>query len=232
MSVLQPQSVMAGACFQWPITELGLSRSMLSGFSGCSSACTDATNTQAAVSAWRFVSAWWSSTAGAYGLSSLHPDEDPPSASPFPSAPETSQQADSEDPGTVLLVEDNATDIFVITEVLESCGLNLRLRISRDGREALRYLQDLEEDHSSKCPVLVLMDLNVPKVEGIEVLRQLRHGSRCKRTPVIVVTSSDAERDRAAARGLGAEAYFQKPATLTAYMELAQLIKSVLHFPK
>jgi CheY-like chemotaxis protein len=138
----------------------------------------------------------------------------------------------SEDPGTVLLVEDNATDIFIIREVFERSGLNLRLRISRDGREALQYLQDLEEDQSSTCPVLVLMDLNVPKVEGIEVLRQLRHGSRCKRTPVIVVTSSSAERDRAAAQRLGAEAYFQKPTDLTAYMELAQLIKSVLDSSK
>lgn len=130
--------------------------------------------------------------------------------------------------GTVVLLEDNPTDIFVIRKVLASCGLDLELRIFRDGQEALRYLQDLDRDPSSPCPALFLVDLNVPKVDGIDVLRQLRRGSRCQRTPVIVVTSSTAEPDRAAAQRSGADAYFQKPKDLTAYMELAEVIKRVL----
>jgi CheY-like chemotaxis protein len=72
------------------------------------------------------------------------------------------------------------------------------------------------------------LDLNLPKISGIEVLQQLRAGSPCRRTPVIVVTSSTAEGDRAAVQRLGAEAYFQKPKSLAAYMQLAGLIKRVL----
>jgi two-component system response regulator len=139
-----------------------------------------------------------------------------------------SQQPADSGVRTVLLLEDNPTDVFVIKEVVENCGLNLQLRIASDGREALEYLQDLDRDQASPGLALVLFDLNVPKVDGIEVLRQLRGGSRCKDTPVVVVTSSTTELDRAAAERLGAEAYFQKPKELTAYMELAQVIKRAL----
>jgi CheY-like chemotaxis protein len=143
-----------------------------------------------------------------------------------------SNQPDDPGPLTVLLVEDNPTDVFVIKEVLEGCGLNFRPRVVSDGRDALRYLEDLDRDHSSPPPALVLLDLNIPKVDGIEVLRQLRRAPRCKGTPVVVVTSSTADQDRAAAERLGAEAYFQKPKDLTAYMELGQVIKRVLHIPE
>jgi len=127
----------------------------------------------------------------------------------------------------VLLVEDNPTDVFVIREVLDACGLNLGLHVSTNGQEALIYLKALAQDPKTTCPVLVLLDLNLPKVTGIEVLRQLR-ASRCSHTPVIVVTSSSAETDRYTAQQLGAAGYFQKPTTLAEYMELATLIKRVL----
>jgi CheY-like chemotaxis protein len=128
----------------------------------------------------------------------------------------------------VLLVEDNATDVFVIKEALERSGLDLNLRIARNGQEALLYLQELERAEKPSCPALVLLDLNLPKVGGLEVLRRLRSGSPCSRTPVIVVTSSTAESDRAAVRRLGAEAYFEKPTSLAAYMELGQVVKRIL----
>jgi CheY-like chemotaxis protein len=128
----------------------------------------------------------------------------------------------------VLLVEDNPTDVFVIKEVLDLCGPNLDVRLVTEGQAAMLYLQELARDEKAPCPALVLLDLNLPKVTGIEVLRALRSSSRCSRIPVIVVTSSSAEPDRVAAQQLGAEGYFQKPTELTAYMELAELIKRVL----
>jgi CheY-like chemotaxis protein len=127
----------------------------------------------------------------------------------------------------VLLVEDNPTDIFVIKEVLEGCGLNLRLQVARNGQEALFYLRRLGDDKAA-CPALVLLDLNLPKVAGMEVLRELRHISQCKRTRVVVVSSSGAEADRAAAQQLGADGYFEKPPDLSAYNQLAQVIRNVL----
>jgi len=81
----------------------------------------------------------------------------------------------------------------------------------------------------SGCSDLVLLDLNIPKIDGIEVLRRLRRSSPCRQAPVIVVTSSTAEADRLAVERLGADAYFQKPNSLAAYMQLGQLIKQ--HLP-
>ena len=130
-------------------------------------------------------------------------------------------------PGTVLLVEDNPTDLYVLRLVVERCQLGLDLHIARDGEHALVYLQDLAQQKSA-CPALVLLDLNVPKVSGIEVLRQLRQASPCNRVPVIVVTSSNEALDRAETQRLGANAFFQKPADLAAYMQLVPLVKSVL----
>lgn len=126
-------------------------------------------------------------------------------------------------------MEDNPTDVFVISEVIATCGMKLKLHIAKNGEEALRYLQELERSEKSVGPALVLLDLNVPKVAGIEVLRQLRGGSRCSRTPVIVVTSSTAEADREAVQRLGTDGYFQKPQNLGAYMQLGRLIQDVLN---
>lgn len=127
-----------------------------------------------------------------------------------------------------MLVEDNPTDVFVIREVLGQCDPNLDLRVVNDGLDAVRYFRNLALAEKSACPALVLLDLNVPKIGGIEVLRHLRGSSRCNRTPVIVVTSSTAEADRKAVERLGAEAYFQKPTSLEAYMRLGQLVKQLL----
>jgi CheY-like chemotaxis protein len=130
-------------------------------------------------------------------------------------------------PRTVLLVEDNPTDLYVIRLVLERCELDLELRVARDGEDALHYLEDIGRQKCA-CPALVLLDLNVPKIGGIEVLRRLRHASPCNRIPVIVVTSSGEPADRAETHKLGADAFFQKPADLAAYMQLVPLVKSVL----
>jgi CheY-like chemotaxis protein len=128
----------------------------------------------------------------------------------------------------VLLVEDNQTDVFVIRRVLQECGLGQHVRVATDGQEAVLYLQSIAEGRSSPSPGLVLLDLNVPKVSGIDVLRRLRAGPRWRSTPVIVVTSSVSEQDRKAVENLGAAAYFQKPNDLSAYMQLAQVIKRIL----
>jgi CheY-like chemotaxis protein len=124
-----------------------------------------------------------------------------------------------------LLVEDNPTDVFVIREVVEECGLNLRVRTAGDGQDALRYLQ---EDAGDDCSALILLDLNLPKISGFEVLRRLRQNSPCDKTPVIVVTSATAEADRADVHRLGAQGYFQKPNSLQAYMQLTTVIKHLL----
>jgi DNA-binding response OmpR family regulator len=86
----------------------------------------------------------------------------------------------------------------------------------------------MDREDRSPCPALILLDLNLPKVAGFEVLRELRSGLRCNRTPVIVITSSSSDGDRVMARRLGADEYFQKPADLAAYSELETIVRRVL----
>lgn len=129
---------------------------------------------------------------------------------------------------TILLVEDNATDVFVIRKVLLEAGVDLNVHVARDGQEALDYLLGKQRDEPASRPKLVLLDLNIPKVSGLEILRELRQSAQHQSVPVIVVTSSGAESDRAAAGALRIEGYFKKPTSMTKYRELSSLVKSVL----
>ncbi|HWF09206.1 MAG TPA: response regulator [Bryobacteraceae bacterium] len=125
-------------------------------------------------------------------------------------------------------MEDNPTDVFVVRDVLREYGLDLELRVAEDGQHALRYIEQMEGAADTPCPAMVLLDLNLPKIGGLEVLRKLRGDSRCHDVPVVVVSSSIADSDRSRARELGVQAYFQKPADLSAYAELARIIRETL----
>ena len=113
--------------------------------------------------------------------------------------------------------------MFVIKEVLRASEVNFEIDVAKDGQEALRYLQTPPVGQTFG-PALVLLDLNIPKVSGLEVLRELRADSRYDGTPVIIVSSSRAEEDRSMAAQLGANGYFQKPVDLKSYKELAQVV--------
>ena len=136
----------------------------------------------------------------------------------------------------MLLVEDNELDVFLIRDVIDRCNLNVQLGVVNDGESATDYLHSIAGDNATPCPDLILLDLNIPKISGMEVLTLLRAGMRCTHTPVIVVSSSDAPSDREAAQRLGVAAYFRKPTDLTAYLQLCDVIKRVLpgssHYPK
>ncbi|HEX4230232.1 MAG TPA: response regulator [Bryobacteraceae bacterium] len=125
-------------------------------------------------------------------------------------------------------MEDNATDIFVIQDILRECNLNARVEIARSGPAALSFLQTICSDEREPCPRLVLLDLNLPGIGGIEILQRIRAGTRCGQVPVIIITSSESEEDRRAVQKLNADAYFRKPTSLTAYLELRQVILRVL----
>src|SRR5581483_1277325 len=217
----QPRIGTAGGYSPLPTMESELSRNSPKRFSPHSSVCTPMMSTQAVASDWLYVNVWWSSTADESGFRNLRPAEDRPSASPSPAdherheskTPRITPQVDR----TVLLVEDNSTDVFVIKKVLADYDPTLRVRIARNGQEAVQYLRETAADGSTACPALVLLDLNIPKIAGLDVLRELRSAPRCNLTPVIIVTSSGAEADRAATQALRADGYFKKPASVTAY---------------
>jgi DNA-binding response OmpR family regulator len=124
----------------------------------------------------------------------------------------------------LLLVEDSETDVFIICEVLDQAGLRHNLQLASDGEEALRLLLD----ESRVCPDVVVLDLNIPKISGFEVLRRVRASEHCKNVPILVVTSSSSNADRRATSELGATAYFTKPTNLDEYYQLGRVLRDMI----
>lgn len=126
------------------------------------------------------------------------------------------------------MVEDSATDSFVIAEVLSHCNIPFDLTLLTDGDAALVLLQRAESGDLPSPPDLVLLDLNLPKIPGIQVLAALRKSQSCGKVPVVVVTSSDSAGDLQAIAELGVTSYFRKPHSLDAFMSLSEVIKAAL----
>ena len=131
-------------------------------------------------------------------------------------------------PISILLVEDNAADVYLVNQILRHSGLAYRLHVSADGAEALAFLENLETDVECPDVALILLDLNLPKIHGIQVLERIRKSRRCGSVPVVILTSSDSPADLAAIRRLSANAYFKKPADVAAYMHLTEVIQRAL----
>lgn len=119
---------------------------------------------------------------------------------------------------TILLVEDSPDDVLLTRRALDRYTLANRLVVARDGVEALDYL----EDPANVLPVVVLLDLKLPRVDGLEVLRRMRAAPRTRMVPVVVLTSSDEERDMLASFELGANSYVQKPVDFEQFLEAAR----------
>jgi CheY-like chemotaxis protein len=136
--------------------------------------------------------------------------------------------SETSSPLTVLVVEDNETDAFVMQEILRECGLPFQVYLAIDGDLALSFLGITQGLEPPICQGLILLDLNVPRVHGLEVLARIRADDRYRDLPVIVVTSSDSPRDRAAVEALNGNAYFCKPSDLRGFMELEHVIRRVL----
>ena len=108
---------------------------------------------------------------------------------------------------TILLVEDNPDDEELTRIAFEESNLANQLVVAHDGVEALEYLLDPKRP----LPQMVLLDLKLPKLNGLEVLRRLRADERTKFLPIVILTSSDEERDRTQSYGFGANSYVRKP---------------------
>jgi two-component system response regulator len=122
---------------------------------------------------------------------------------------------------TILLVEDNPDDA-TLTELALRQGISAKLEIARDGQEALDYLSNEAND----LPRLVLLDLRLPSVNGLEVLRRMRENERTRLIPVVIVTNSAAASDVAAAYRYGTNSYIRKPVDFDRFAELIRLIGS------
>jgi two-component system, response regulator len=126
------------------------------------------------------------------------------------------------DENVILLVEDNPDDEALTLRALKKNNIANHVVIARDGAEALEYLfatGKYSDRDASVIPQVVLLDLKLPKVDGLEVLRQLRSDPRTKLAPVVILTSSNEEQDRLSGYGLGANSYVRKPVDFNKFIE-------------
>lgn len=131
-------------------------------------------------------------------------------------------------PINVLLVEDNPADVMLVRKALLEHGLEFTLYSNSDAEQALAYIDRMGEAGDSPCPDVVLLDLNVPKGEGVDLLDAVRNSPKCPEVPVIVISSSPAPQDPARVARGGATRYFCKPIDLDQFLKLGSLVKEVL----
>jgi two-component system, chemotaxis family, response regulator Rcp1 len=118
----------------------------------------------------------------------------------------------------ILLVEDNPGDVRLTVEALKEGGVSNRLHVARDGVEAMAFLRR-EGDHAdAPRPDLILLDLNLPRKTGFQVLAELKIDENVRRIPVVVLTTSDIEEDVKRSYDLGANCYVIKPVGLDRFM--------------
>jgi two-component system, chemotaxis family, response regulator Rcp1 len=129
-------------------------------------------------------------------------------------------------PARVLLVEDNEADVRLTREALREAGQEVRLSAVGDGEQALAFLRRQAGFSDAPRPDLVLLDLNLPRKDGLEVLDELRADPELAQIPVIMLTSSSARSDVEAAYAHGANAFVVKPHELDAFMDLIGAIRS------
>jgi DNA-binding response OmpR family regulator len=115
--------------------------------------------------------------------------------------------------GRILMVEDDPKDVELSMTALEDYNLVNEVVVARDGEEALDYLfcRRKFRDRSSDNPAVILLDLKLPKVDGLEVLKEIKSDAKLKLIPVVVLTSSKEEKDMVASYKLGVNAYVVKP---------------------
>ena len=127
----------------------------------------------------------------------------------------------------LLLAEDNLPDVLLVREAIRSEDLPLDVYVASDGQQAIDFIERAEHDPNAPCPHFLLLDLNLPKRDGFEVLQRLRAGERCKAIPVVIITSSDSPTDQAQAAALGA-GYFRKPPNYDEFLKLGGVLKKLL----
>lgn len=126
----------------------------------------------------------------------------------------------------ILLVEDDPEDAELTRETMLQVKLRNRLHLVRDGEEAMRFLNREEEHEGAPRPDLILLDLNLPRLDGREVLARIKDDDDLKAIPVVVLTSSTAEEDVLRSYDLFANAYITKPVDLEQFASVVQSIEN------
>ncbi|HEV2750583.1 MAG TPA: response regulator [Gemmatimonadales bacterium] len=126
-------------------------------------------------------------------------------------------------PGKILLVEDNPDDVALTLRALKSHNITNDVVVAKDGVQALDYLFGAKgSPAAAELPAVVLLDLKLPKINGMEVLQRIRADERTRLLPVVILTSSDEERDVIDGYKLGANSYVRKPVDFVEFTEAAR----------
>jgi CheY-like chemotaxis protein len=128
----------------------------------------------------------------------------------------------------ILLAEDNPADVYLIREALREHRVDCSVRVATDGQQVLDLLSASESDPEPHGPALIILDLNLPRHDGIEILQRLRETADLRHVPVVVLTSSDSPRDRLAANRLGVTKFLRKPSNLEQFLSLGAVFKQLL----
>ena len=124
----------------------------------------------------------------------------------------------------ILLVEDNPADVRLTQEAIQRSELVSQLDVVKDGVEAIKFLQKFKKDSSGDHPDLILLDLNLPKMSGLEVLKEIKEDEDLKRIPVVVLTISSNEEDLLKAYNLHANCFINKPLNIKEFYLIVEFI--------
>ena len=125
----------------------------------------------------------------------------------------------------ILLVEDNPNDIELTLRAFEKCNVKSEIVVARDGEQAIQYLFTTgphADRDPNVMPEMVLLDMKLPKIDGLGVLRRMRADKRTKRLPVVVLTSSKEEKDIVSSYDLGANSFIRKPVDFVQFIDAAR----------
>lgn len=125
---------------------------------------------------------------------------------------------------SILLVEDNPMDVDLTLRAFKRKNLNNPIHVARDGEEALAFIGRWET--GLPLPAVILLDINLPKISGLDVLRQFKAHEKYRHIPVVMLTSSKDDRDLKAAYDLCVNSYIEKPVNFNKFMEVAEQVES------
>ena len=130
-------------------------------------------------------------------------------------------------PIEILLVEDNPGDVLLTKEAFSEARILNNIHVAKDGEEALMYLYDQLDGQQSIKPDIILLDLNLPKIDGHEVLEKVKNDKALKHIPVVILTSSKAEKDILQSYNAHANSYIVKPVDLD---QLTNVVRAIERF--
>jgi len=132
----------------------------------------------------------------------------------------------------ILLGEDNPADVYLVQEALREHGVDCALRVASDGAEMLRMISSEQTLAEGRRLGLIILDLNLPRHDGSEILQRLHETGDLAHVPVVVLTSSDSPRDRLVASQFGAACFLRKPSNLEQFLSLGAVFKDLLEHKK